>query len=107
MCPVCTGVAILGVVERSGSRSGALAAAVVLLLGAALLMDHAVAAWVLRCRAPALDALVALINPIGSGVTLLIVCIALVLVGRALGRSRLHDAAMLGAIAFASAGLVD
>jgi len=78
-----------------------------LVLGTALFFDQAVAAWAARCKAPLLDLLVGLINPIGSGVTLLVVCVALALLSRSLGRLRLHDASALAALAFASAGLVE
>ena len=87
--------------------------AVAVLLGllalflAALATDHTVAAWALRCRGPILDHLVGLVNPIGAGVTLLIICVTLAVMSRSLRRSRLHDAACLGALAFTSAGLVE
>jgi membrane-associated phospholipid phosphatase len=91
----------------SSGRTRAALAILVFLFGAALLTDHAVAAWALRCKAPVLDLLVGIINPIGSGVTRVIACLALVAVSRRLGRARLHDAAWLAALAFASAGLVE
>jgi membrane-associated phospholipid phosphatase len=77
------------------------------LFGGALLVDHVVAARADHWKAPILDVLVGLINPIGSGVTLLLISLALALLSRLLGRSRLHDASWLAAIAFASAGLVE
>jgi undecaprenyl-diphosphatase len=76
-------------------------------LGAAMLIDDAVAAWVPASRTAFVDGLVALLNPIGSGVTLLVACMALGLLSRALGRSRFHDACSLGALAFTVAGLVE
>jgi membrane-associated phospholipid phosphatase len=51
--------------------------------------------------------MVGLINPIGAGVTLLVACVGLVLLARAFGQARLQDASALGALAFASAGLVE
>jgi membrane-associated phospholipid phosphatase len=77
------------------------------LFGVALMTDDAVAAWMQQCKAPLLDLLVGVLNPIGSGVTLLVACLALVAVSRPLGRSRLNDAAWLAALAFASTGLVE
>ena len=77
------------------------------LLGAAVFADHPVAAWIAHCRLPLLDLLIGVVNPIGSGVTLLIACAALALLGRWLGRSRLHDAASLAAVTFVSAGVVE
>ena len=89
-------------------RTEVLAVGVFLLvLGLALLIDDAVAAWAARYDAPLLDVVVGIINPIGSGVTLLVICFALALLGRCLGRPRLHDASSLAALAFASAGLVE
>jgi undecaprenyl-diphosphatase len=76
-------------------------------LSAAILVDHSVAAWAVQCKAPLLDLLVAVINPIGSGVTLLITCVALAVMSRAFDRPRLHDASVLAALAFMSAGLVE
>jgi membrane-associated phospholipid phosphatase len=82
-------------------------AVLLLVLGIAVLVDDVVAAWATRLKAPLLDLLVGVINPIGSGVILLAVCLALALLSRAAGRSRLHDASVLAALAFASAGLVE
>lgn len=81
--------------------------ALFVVLSAAILVDHSVTAWAAQCKAPLLDFLVSTINPIGSGVTLLITCVALALVSRALDRPRLHDASVLAALAFMSAGLVE
>jgi undecaprenyl-diphosphatase len=93
----------------SASRCKELVAVAVLLLvlGIAVLVDDALAAWATRVKAPLLDLLVGFINPIGAGVTLLVVCTALALASRVSGRSRLHDASCLAALAFASAGLVE
>src|SRR5439155_9684964 len=46
-------------------------------------------------------------DPIGGGLTLLIFCIALCGVSRALQRSRLDTASWFGALAFTCAGLVE
>jgi undecaprenyl-diphosphatase len=89
------------------SRDRVWIAAALLLVGVALPLDHAVAAWADHWKLPVLDALVGVINPIGSGVTLLVVSVALALLARCLGRSRLHDASWLAAVAFAFAGLVE
>jgi membrane-associated phospholipid phosphatase len=74
---------------------------------AALLVDAYVAAWVGHARHALLDALVGVLNPVGSGVTLLVACTGLALACRWLERPRLHDAAWLAALAFASAGLLE
>lgn len=70
----------------------------------ALALDARVAEQAERWRHPWLDALVGVLNPIGSGVTLLVACALLGVLCRWLGRSRLHDAAWLGAAAFVVAG---
>lgn len=80
---------------------------IALLLTGASAIDAHVAGEVARWRGPFLDGLVGLLNPIGSGVTLLVTCAALGLVCRRLRRSQLHDAAWLASLAFAGAGLVD
>jgi len=91
----------------SGRRSQAALAILAVIFGAALITDHTVAAWALRCKAPVLDLMVGIINPIGAGVTLLVACLALAALSRRLRRSRLHDAAWLAALAFATAGLAE
>ncbi|OLE64898.1 MAG: hypothetical protein AUG03_07360 [Acidobacteria bacterium 13_1_20CM_2_68_14] len=79
-----------------------------LAVAAALLaVDGPMTAWAASCRNPVLDAVVRLINPIGSGVTLLIACMILFAGCRMLGWSWLRDAARIGALAFAGAGLVE
>ena len=80
---------------------------VVLLFLAALALDAEVAALAARVKMPALDFMVGIINPIGSGITLLVGCAALALLMRRLGRPRPCEAARLGAFAFAYAGLVE
>jgi len=79
----------------------------VLVLGAALLFDGLVAASIPHFKSPILNALVGTINPIGSGVMLLVVCVALAVMSRRIRRPRLHDAACISALAFASAGLIE
>ena len=93
----------------SASRRPAAFALLLLLLvlGAALLFDGFVTASIPHFKNPILNAVVGTINPIGSGVTLLIVCVALAVVSRRLRRPRLHDAACISALAFASAGLIE
>jgi len=91
----------------SASRRPAAFALLLLVLGAALLFDGFVTASIPHFKNPILNAVVGTINPIGSGVTLLIVCVALAVVSRRLRRPRLHDAACISALAFASAGLIE
>jgi membrane-associated phospholipid phosphatase len=73
----------------------------------AFLLDTSVAAWAAAWRHPLADLLVGLVNPIGSGVTLLAVCLLLVVCGRVFRRSRLEGAAWLGGLAFAGAGALE
>ena len=80
---------------------------VLVVLLAMFALDAPIAAWVARCKLPFLDALVGLINPLGAGVTLLLVCLALVVCGRGCRSSRLEGAARLGALAFVGAGLLE
>ena len=91
----------------SGNGQRAALGILLLLFGAALVTDHVVAAWALRCRVPVLDLVVGILNPIGSGITLLIACAALAVLARRLRRLRLQDAAWLAALAFVSAGAVE
>ncbi len=91
----------------SASRRPAAFALLLLVLGAALLFDGFVTASIPHFKNPILNAVVGTINPIGSGVTLLIVCVALAVVSRRLRRPRLHDAVCISALAFASAGLIE
>lgn len=78
-----------------------------LLVLSALLVDPRVPVWGAHWKLPVLDAVVGVLNPIGAGATLLILCVAMTLVCRGIGHARLHDAAGLGALAFACAGLVE
>jgi undecaprenyl-diphosphatase len=82
-------------------------AGVLLVVAAALTLDARVAAWAAHEHNTVLDVLVGVLNPIGAGVTLLVVCAALGAVCRPLERRRLHDASWLAALAFTSAGLVE
>ena len=84
-----------------------LGALVVLLFTGAVAVDADVAALAARVKTPALDLIVGIINPIGSGITLLVVCAALALLAGYCGRRRLCEAARLGALAFACAGLLE
>jgi undecaprenyl-diphosphatase len=74
---------------------------------AALLVDPRLQSWAPHWKHSALDALVALINPIGTGVTLLVACVALGVICRGLGRARLHDTAWLAALTFSCAGITE
>ena len=98
---------ILDNMTLSGNRQRAALGILLLLFGAALVTDHVVAAWALRCRVPVLDLVVGILNPIGSGITLLIACAALAVLARRLRRLWLQDAAWLAALAFVSAGAVE
>ena len=82
-------------------------AAVLLVIGAAILVDLHVSSWVSHVRGPALDALIAVINPIGRGLTPLAVCAAIALACRAMGHARPWQAGWTGAVAFTVAGLVE
>src|SRR5205809_27541 len=98
---------ILDNMTLSGNRQRAALGIFLLLFGAALVTDHVVAAWALRCRVQVLDLVVGILNPIGSGITLLIACAALAVLARRLRRLWLQDAAWLAALAFVSAGAVE
>jgi len=80
---------------------------VLLVATAAAVLDGHVAAGVASWKYAVLDSVVGTLNPIGSGVTLLVVCTGVGLVSRAQRRSRLHEAAWVGALAFMAAGLVE
>ena len=72
-----------------------------------MLIDARVAGWVAHFKHPVLDSLVGLLNPIGSGVTLLVMCVGISAVCRWWPQSRLREAAWLGALGFACAGLAE
>jgi undecaprenyl-diphosphatase len=80
---------------------------VLLVVLTALLVDARVADWAEQGKSPVLDALVAALNPIGSGVVLLVICLALAGLSHVRRRSSLRAAASCGAVAFAAAGLVE
>jgi membrane-associated phospholipid phosphatase len=89
------------------TRPAAVLGAVLFVIGTAFLLDTRVRRWATEVQSAGLDGLVGVLNPIGSGVTLLAVCVALALSCRALRRPRLCEAGWLGALAFMSAGLVE
>ena len=80
---------------------------VLLVIGTALVLDPRVHAWAAQWKCSTIDTLVGILNPIGSGVTLLIVCVMLGAICRALPSSRLQAAAWLGALSFAAAGIIE
>lgn len=82
-------------------------AVALLLVGTAALIDARVAGWAADWKHPLLDILVDVLNPIGSGVTLLVICLGLGALCRWWPQSRLGEAAWLGALGFACAGLVE
>ena len=90
-------------------RSPATAAlgAALLVVGTALQLDSPAQHWAAAWHCARIDTMVGLLNPIGSGVTLLIVCGTLALLGWVCARSRMGEAGCLGALAFMVAGLVE
>jgi membrane-associated phospholipid phosphatase len=86
---------------------GLLVAGGLLLALTAILIDPHVTRWAALVKHPWIDAVIALLNPIGSGVVLLVACVLLAGLAHAGGACRLCHAALLGAVAFASAGLVE
>ena len=79
--------------------------AMLIVLGTAFFLDVHVADWARQLRGPVLDGIVDVINPIGSGVTLLAVCLVLAALSRS--RPRLREAAWVGVLAFVTAGLIE
>jgi membrane-associated phospholipid phosphatase len=77
------------------------------LVATAVLIDARVAGWVADVKHPVLDSLVGVLNPIGSGVTLLVMCVGISAVCCWWPQSRLREVAWLGALGFACAGLVE
>lgn len=73
----------------------------------ALILDARVASWTPAWKHPVVDLLVGLVNPIGSGVTLLAACAIVVVCGRVFRRSRLEGAAWLGMLAFVTSGALE
>jgi len=80
---------------------------VVLVAITAVLFDSPVTSLTPQWKCSLIDNLVAVLNPIGSGLTLLIFCIMLGAACRALPPSPLGTASWLGALAFSCAGLVE
>ena len=81
--------------------------AVLLVVATALQLDGPAQRWAAGWHCAGIDTVVALLNPIGSGVTLLIVCLGLALVGRMCSRSGLCEAGRIGALVFIVAGVVE
>jgi undecaprenyl-diphosphatase len=81
--------------------------AVLSVLGTAFLLDLDVADWARQLRGPVSDGIVATINPIGSGVTLLAACLVVAALSRVMRRPRLGEAAWVGGLAFIVAGLIE
>jgi membrane-associated phospholipid phosphatase len=79
--------------------------AMLIVLATAFLLDVHVADWARQLRGPVLDGIVGVINPIGSGVTLLALCLVLVALARS--RPRLREGAGVGVMAFITAGLIE
>jgi membrane-associated phospholipid phosphatase len=77
------------------------------LVGVAFLLDDPVQRWAVQIQHAVADTVVGILNPIGSGVTLLIVSIGLAVLCRLLGRGRVCAAAWLSALAFTAAGLAE
>src|SRR6185295_17541925 len=74
---------------------------------AALLVDPRLQTWAPHWKHPVLDAVVGLINPIGTGATLLVACVTLAVICRGLGHARLRDTAWLAALTFSCAGITE
>ena len=81
--------------------------AVLLVVSTALQLDGPTQRWAAAWHCMSIDAVVGVLNPIGSGVTLLILCVALAFLGRTCARSRICEAGCLGAVAFIVAGMVE
>jgi membrane-associated phospholipid phosphatase len=95
-------------IGRPSPRRLVTALGVVVLVGiTALLLDSRVNSLAAHWKCSLIDNLVAVLNPIGSGLTLLIICVALGAVCRALPPSPLGTASWLSALAFSCAGLVE
>jgi membrane-associated phospholipid phosphatase len=78
-----------------------------LVVATAIALDDRVAAGAASWKHALLDRVVGTLNPVGSGLTLLVVCAGVAVVGRFQRRSVMHEAAWLGAVAFTVAGLVE
>lgn len=77
------------------------------LLVIVFLFDQPIQAWVHTWRNFPTDLFVASVNPVGNGVTLLLICLLLCFASRWAGAPRLREAAGLGAVAFIAAGLLE
>ena len=80
---------------------------VVPVVALAFLLDASVQRWAAGLQNAAADIVVGMLNPIGSGVTLLVVCIGLAILCRTLGWGRACAASSLGALAFMAAGITE
>lgn len=76
-------------------------------VGLAFLLDAPAQRWAAHVQTQVADILVGVLNPIGSGVTLLVVCMALAILCGARGRGRACAAGWLSALAFVAAGLAE
>jgi membrane-associated phospholipid phosphatase len=80
-------------------------AAMLVVLGSAFVLDALVSDWARQLQAPVLDGIVGVINPIGSGVMLLAMCLVVAALSRS--RPRLREGAWVGVLAFVTAGLIE
>jgi undecaprenyl-diphosphatase len=76
-------------------------------LALAFVLDAPAQRWAGQLHNAAGDFLVGLLNPIGSGITLLVVCAMLALLCRACGHARACAAGWVSALAFTAAGLTE
>ena len=84
-----------------------LAGFLMFLLFLVFVVDPRVPVWAPYWKVWFLDLVVGTLNPIGNGVTLLLVCAALAVGCHVFRWSRLRTAAWLGVLAFACAGLLE
>jgi membrane-associated phospholipid phosphatase len=71
------------------------------------LVDHDVHSWSPAWKMPPLDVFIGAVNPIGYGVTLLLVTLALSALGRYAERARLYEAAWFASWTFVIAGCLE
>jgi undecaprenyl-diphosphatase len=76
-------------------------------IGLAFLLDAPAQRWAARVQTHVADMFVGLLNPIGSGVTLLVLCMTLAILCRARGHGRACAAGWWSALAFVVAGLAE
>jgi membrane-associated phospholipid phosphatase len=93
-------------VSRTRVRAIQALAAIAGIVLLALLVDGRVHAWYPTWKDFVLDGVVGAINPIGTGVTLLVLCAALSASAGIDRRSALHRAASIAMSAFVTAGLI-